>query len=119
MQSERVAKAGMQDAAEMVARVFVDRVAADLDIRDAFLFGSRARRDARTDSDLDVAIVLNGERRRLTETVLHLSTVAYDLFTETGVLIDAHPLWAGEWDVPATCPNPSLVEGMKKDSLRL
>ncbi len=119
MQVAQGVPANTQEAARTAALLFLRRVAERCDLKEAFLFGTHARHEAQSDSDVDVAVVLNGQRGRLTETVLLLSNIAYDVFMETGVLIDAHPLWDREWDRPSTGPNPYLVENIKRDGIRL
>jgi predicted nucleotidyltransferase len=54
------------------------------------LFGSRARGDAREDSDWDVAVVLVDYDGNLDE-VTRLSDLAYDLLLETGAVLSLKP----------------------------
>jgi uncharacterized protein len=54
------------------------------------LFGSRARGDARPDSDWDVAVVLRGHDGDLEE-AFRLADLAYDLLLETGEMLSLKP----------------------------
>lgn len=56
----------------------------------ALLFGSRARGDARPDSDWDVAVVLRGYDGDLEE-AYRLADLAYDLLLETGEMLSLKP----------------------------
>jgi predicted nucleotidyltransferase len=60
------------------------------------LFGSRARGEARTDSDYDVAIFLNGFVDRRQE-VRRMVPVVTDIVEETGAVIHPLPFRAGAW----------------------
>lgn len=100
------------------ADMFIRRISGNFDVKEAYLFGSFARNSARDDSDVDVAVVL-GDRGNLSETILRFSDVAYDMFMETGVLVDAHPLWEDDWQNPGLSTNPHLIENIKRDGVRL
>ena len=52
----------------------------------AILYGSEARGDARADSDIDVLILLDGEKRNL-QRESDISGALYDLELKTGTLI--------------------------------
>jgi predicted nucleotidyltransferase len=54
------------------------------------LFGSRARGDAQSDSDYDVAVFLNGLENRRVEAD-RIAVAALQAFDETGALIHALP----------------------------
>ena len=60
------------------------------------LYGSRARGDARTDSDYDVAVFLRDFTDRWPE-VDRLVVIETDLLDETGAFVRAMPFRAGAW----------------------
>lgn len=62
-------------------------------LRQVILFGSRARGDARQDSDWDIAVVLEGYDGGLGE-ILALSKLGHDLMTETGDIVSIKPFTA-------------------------
>jgi len=60
------------------------------------LFGSRARGEARTDSDYDVAIFLKDFTDRRRE-VIRLVPLVTDIVEDAGVVIHPMPFRAGAW----------------------
>ena len=66
----------------------------------AILYGSEARGDARADSDIDVLILLEGEKRNL-QKESDISGALYDLELKTGILISPlitlRKLWEVLW----------------------
>jgi predicted nucleotidyltransferase len=73
-----------------LAGIFGDR------IERLVLFGSRARGDARRDSDYDIAIFLNDFANRRQE-VRRLVPLVTDIVEETGAVIHPLPFRAGTW----------------------
>src|SRR5271169_1109926 len=61
------------------------------------LFGSRARGDAREDSDYDVAVFLRDMADRFAE-MDRLADLGTDILSETGEFIHAMPYRAGSYD---------------------
>jgi uncharacterized protein len=61
------------------------------------LFGSRARGDAREDSDYDVAVFLNDLTDRWPE-LDRLADLGTDILDETGEFVHAMPFPAGSYD---------------------
>jgi len=84
---------GEQVAAQRVASVFLNRLNGRYDVAHAILFGSRARGGHRPDSDLDLAIVLNGPPDDFIDAKLDMAGLAFDVMMEIGVLVQPFPLW--------------------------
>ena len=83
------------------------------------LFGSRARHNHRPDSDADVAVLMRGHRGQFLDTVLSMADIAYDVLLETGVLIEALPVWEEEWEHPENYRNPALLRNIDREGIRL
>ena len=101
------------------ARAFLDRVSAHYDVAGAVLFGSRARRSHRPDSDADIAILLRGPRGRFLDTKLALADIAFDGLLETGVLIQPFPIWEDDWEHPDRHSNPALLRNIHRERVPL
>ena len=63
----------------------------------AVLFGSRARGDARPDSDYDVALFLR-DMKSFGEESTRLAEIETEILFDTGALITAFPFHAGAYD---------------------
>jgi len=63
------------------------------------LFGSRARGDARPDSDYDVAVFLRDMADRFAE-MDRLADLGTNILNETGEFVHAMPYRAGSYDEP-------------------
>jgi antitoxin ChpS len=103
----------------IAARDFVRRVATRFSVSAAFVFGSHARGTHRSDSDVDIALVLRGPRRNLMETSLQLADIAFDVLLDTNAYIQPMPLWEDAWERPEIHSNPRLVENIKREGIRL
>lgn len=101
------------------ARRLVGRLAGDERVMGAYLFGSRARNAFRPDSDADIAILLRGTHRRRADEAMRLADIACDVMLETGVLVEALPLWEDEWADPTRSSNPSLIENIRREGVLL
>ena len=100
-------------------RLFVQRVSDAYDLDAAILFGSRARRDHRPDSDADVAVLLHGRHGPFLDTKLALADIAYEVLLETGILIQPLPVWEDEWEDPDHAANPRLIRNIAREGIRL
>ncbi len=111
--------ASLDDDTANAARAFIAKVSKQYDLAGAILFGSRARRNHRPDSDADIAVLLHGQRGRFLDTKLAMADIAYDVLLETGVLIQPLPVWEDEWQHPETYTNPALLHNISRDGVRL
>lgn len=100
-------------------RAFMVAVANRYDLVGAILFGSRARRSHRPDSDADVAVLLHGQPGQFVATKLDMDDLAYDVLLDTGIRIQPLPIWEEEWDHPEAYSNPRLLYNIDRDGIRL
>lgn len=108
------------DAATRTAvEAFVARLTGRFAVREALLFGSRARGDARPDSDADVAVVLEGTSGAFVDTTLEMADAAFDNLLETGILVDPLPIWHDELQHPDAWRNPELLSTIKRTGIRV
>lgn len=101
------------------ARMFLERLAGQYDMAGAILFGSRARRTHRPDSDADVAVLLRGPHKRFLPTKLAMADVAFDVLLETGINISPLPVWLDEWEHPEAYSNPRLLRTIANEGVPL
>lgn len=99
--------------------VFIERVTSRYPLHEAILFGSRARGEARPDSDADVAIVLDGPEGSFIETKLDMADIAFDVMLDTGIRIQPLPIWTGQWCQPDTWLNPELLDTIARTGIHL
>jgi predicted nucleotidyltransferase len=95
------------------------RIAERYPAAETLLFGSRARGDHRPDSDADLAVILEGEKGDRYKVSGDMAGIAFDVMLETGVLIQALPLWEDEFKEPERFSNPALIANIRRDGLRL
>lgn len=101
------------------ARLFIEKVASQYDFAGAILFGSRARKSHRPDSDADVAVLLHGIPGRFVSTKLAMADLAYDVLLKTGIRIQPLPIWEVEWEHPEGYSNPGLLRNIEREGIRL
>jgi uncharacterized protein len=117
--TEEILASHAVEAERIVAQAFLRRLPGDYDVAQAILFGSRARGDHRTDSDLDLAVVLKGRRGDFIDTKLDMAGVAFDVLMETGVLVQPLPLWDDDLAHPERFANPALIRTIVAEGIRL
>ncbi|TAK90088.1 MAG: nucleotidyltransferase domain-containing protein [Burkholderiaceae bacterium] len=101
------------------ARIFLGRLAGRYPVDHAILFGSRARHNHQVDSDADIAVVLHGPHGERTNAAIDMAGIAFDVLLDTGVLIQALPLWEDELEHPEQFSNPALIENIRREGVRL
>jgi len=104
---------------ERAARVFMKRIEGKYPTIEGLVYGSRARGDHRPDSDADLAVILKGERGDRYKVSGEMAGIAFDVMLETGILVQAVPLWEGELKQPERFSNPALIDNIKREGLRL
>ncbi len=87
-------------------------------ISELWLYGSRARGDAREDSDADIAVILEGPKGRTTTVSPQMAGVAYDIWEETGIIVSPVAIWRDDWNDPSGHGNPYLIEAIKQEGIR-
>jgi predicted nucleotidyltransferase len=102
--------------AQLVVETFLRKLEG-FDVERAIVFGSRARGDHRPDSDLDLAVVLRGERRDFIDTKLAMAGIAFDVMLETGVLVQAFPVWSDDLAHPERFVNPGLIRNIAAEGI--
>jgi predicted nucleotidyltransferase len=107
------------EAERAAAQVFLRHLGRAYDVDRLILFGSRARGEHRPDSDLDLAVVLKGQRGDFIDTKLDMAGIAFDVMMETGLLVQAFPLWADDLEHPERFINPAVIRNIAQDGIRL
>jgi predicted nucleotidyltransferase len=80
------------------------------------LFGSHSRAEGRSDSDIDVAVVLRDLPDRRADRD-RLADLAYDVIVETSLDIQTVPVSLDEWEHPEHHTNPALIRAIKRDGV--
>lgn len=107
------------DLTERGVRAFIERIDGHYPVREVILFGSRARGTHQADSDADLAILLDGDRTERSRISGEMAEIAFDILMETGLLVQALPLWENEWREAERFPNPALIASIRRDGVRL
>jgi predicted nucleotidyltransferase len=81
-----------------------------------YLFGSRARGEARMDSDADIAVILDDASVRLWDEKTVLIDLAYEHILDSGVHIQAWPFTRSEWERPDGGPNAQLLRSARREA---
>jgi uncharacterized protein len=101
------------------AKIFLEKIASRHPFHEALLFGSRARDTHTTDSDADIAVVLKGPNRDRADAVKSMAAIAFHVMLETGVMVEALPLWLDEIKDPDSFSNPALIRNILREGIRL
>jgi len=99
--------------------LFMEKIAADFPVKRVLMFGSRARGDAHTESDIDLAILMAEPRGDFFTLKLEMDDIAYDILLETGMRIQPLPIWEDEWNHPEHYSNPYLIKNIQQEGVAL
>jgi uncharacterized protein len=100
-------------------QAFAERIRRDFPVKQVILYGSRARGDHQPDSDVDVAVVLAGERQRRGDFAARMAKPLADILFDTGLVLSAFPMWEDEWHNPDLAFNPWHIRNLKRDGIAL
>jgi hypothetical protein len=53
------------------------------------------------------------------DAAIDMAGIAFDVLLETGILVEALPLWEDEWEHPERFNNPFLIENIRREGVRL
>jgi len=112
-------KNNIDPAIENAVRKILAEISKNYTVIQAVIYGSIARGNAHSDSDVDLAIFLPGSRGNFMDVLLDMSDTACDVLLETGVLIEPLPIWIEEWEHPEKYPNPALLRNIKEEGVCL
>lgn len=113
------ARRSIDPVTERAARAFLGEIGGKYPVVESILYGSRARGDFRPDSDADIAVVLKGQHGDRAAVVQDMAVTAFHVMMDTGVMVDALPLWEDEFAHPEGFRNPKLIENIRREGLRL
>ena len=101
------------------AKVFLERTSKRFPVDHAILYGSRARHTHRPDSDADLAIIMREPAGDRSATAVAMAGIAFDVLLDTGILVQALPLWLDEMAHPEQFSNPALIDNIRREGIRL
>lgn len=109
----------VDESTQKAVTAFMGRISARYPVRQAILFGSRARGDFGSGSDVDIAVLLSGKPGDFLDTKLTMADIAYDVLLESGLRIQPLPIWQEEWDRPESYSNPRLLHNIEREGVLL
>lgn len=103
---------------EKALRAFLARLPPQLPVERAILYGSRARGDARADSDADLALILALDDVSW-QLVQDLGELAFYVLLDTGVLIQPVPIALAEWLHPERSSQAGFLDNIAREGIAL
>lgn len=86
---------------------------------EAWLYGSRARRTAREDSDVDLALVIDGEMRLASSVAADMGHESIDVLDATGLYVSPLPIRLAHWRDPFQHSSPFLLANIRREGIAL
>ena len=112
-------RAAVGDGDSLTVAAFLGKLRGAYDVSQVIMFGSRARGDHSPDSDLDLAVVLHGQRGDFIATKLDMAGLAFDVLLETGLLVQAFPIWDDDLAHPERFANPALIQNIMREGRKV
>ncbi len=106
-------------ATERATSAFIHRLDGRYTVSHAILFGSRALQTHSDESDADLAIILEGAHGDRSVIVKDMAGIAFHVMMETGIMVEALPLWSDEISRPEIFSNPALIHNILRDGVYL
>ena len=100
-------------------RLFQSLIVDKYQVYCVMVYGSRARGTHRPDSDVDVVVLLDGERDQTMQTKFDMGDIAFDVLMETSVYISPLPIWRDQWEHPESYSNPVLLLNIARDGIEI
>jgi len=108
-----------KQSSKQATSLFIEAVKREFSIRRVLMFGSRARGDEHGESDIDLAVLMEEESGDFFSLKLKMDDIAYDILLETGMRIQALPIWQNEWQHPERYSNPYLIKNIQREGVAL
>lgn len=99
--------------------LFLESVRTRYPVVEAWLYGSRARGDARDDSDVDLALVIDDDMRSVSDVAADMGNESFDVLTVTGQYVSPLPIRLVHWRDPALHSNPFLLANIRREGVAL
>ncbi len=97
----------------------MEKITTLFSVKRVLMFGSRARGDYHIESDIDLAVLMAEPRGDFFTLKLKMDDIAYDILLETGMRIQALPIWQDEWQHPEQYSNPYLIKNIQQEGVIL
>jgi uncharacterized protein len=78
-------------------------------VREAIVYGSRARGAHNAESDADIADIINGKPGDRAAASMDMAGIAFHVMMETAVMVQPLRLWPNALARPETLNNPALA----------
>lgn len=114
-----VAQIAQEPKVERAIALFLDALRTGYAVHEVRLYGSRARGDFRPDSDVDLAVVLDGPRGDVWGLARAFADMTFDILVETGIALSPMAFWHDDFEHPDHASNPALIRNIQREGIRL
>lgn len=117
MLTEPLSSSGIDVATKATLEAFLSRIHNKYKVMNTYLFGSRAKGDFRSDSDIDLAVVFDSfgtipTNKARTNLAIDMADMAFQVLLETGLRVQPVPILSSELSDPALFSNPELIKNI-------